>query len=141
MRKKISKSEKIRQVFQQNPIAVPKEVATKFKVDVALVYQIRKQVVDKRNGEPTTKKKVLDYMAHAVSHPSSANQQQVGGSHYKSMPIQPWEAMQAWMTPDEFKGFLKGNAIKYLARCNAKGGLEDVKKAHHYTAKLIEVSK
>lgn len=141
MRKKVSKSEKIRRVFQQNPIAVPKEVATKFKVDVALVYQIRKQVVDKRNGEPPTKKKVLDYVARAVSHPPSANQQQVGGSHYKSMPIQPWEAMQAWMTPDEFKGFLKGNAIKYLARCNAKGGLEDVKKAHHYTAKLIEVSK
>lgn len=136
MRKKISKSEKIRRVFQQTPFAVPKEVATKFKVDVALVYQIRKQVVEK-----IVKKKVVDLVAQGVSHPPSANQQQVGGSHYKSMPIQPWEAMQAWMTLDEFKGFLKGNAIKYLARCNAKGGLEDVKKAHHYTAKLIEVSK
>ncbi len=132
MRKKISKSEKIRRVFQQNPTAVAKEVATKHKVDVALVYQIRKKVIGDRNNV---------VVAHAMSHPSSANQQQVGGSHYKSMPIQPWEAMQAWMTPDEFKGFLKGNAIKYLARCNAKGGLEDVKKAHHYTAKLIEVSK
>lgn len=132
MRKKISKSEKIRRVFQQNPTAVAKEVATKHKVDVALVYQIRKKVIGDRNNV---------VVAQAVSHPPSANQQQVGGSHYKSMPIQPWEAMQAWMTPDEFKGFLKGNAIKYLARCNAKGGLEDVKKAHHYTAKLIEVSK
>lgn len=132
MRKKISKSEKIRRVFQQNPTAVAKEVATKHKVDVALVYQIRKKVIGDKNNV---------VVAQAVSHPSSANQQQVGGSHYKSMPIQPWEAMQAWMTPDEFKGFLKGNAIKYLARCNAKGGLEDVKKAHHYTAKLIEVSK
>ena len=132
MRKKMSKSEKIRRVFQQNPTAVAKEVATKHKVDVALVYQIRKKVIGDRNNV---------VVAQAVSHPSSANQQQVGGSHYKSMPIQPWEAMQAWMTPDEFKGFLKGNAIKYLARCNAKGGLEDVKKAHHYTAKLIEVSK
>jgi len=132
MRKKISKSEKIRRVFQQHPTAVAKEVATKHKVDVALVYQIRKKVIGDRNNV---------VVAQAVSHPPSANQQQVGGSHYKSMPIQPWEAMQAWMTPDEFKGFLKGNAIKYLARCNAKGGLEDVKKAHHYTAKLIEVSK
>lgn len=132
MRKKISKSEKIRRVFQQNPTAVAQEVATKHKVDVALVYQIRKKVIGDRNNV---------VVAQAVSHPPSANQQQVGGSHYKSMPIQPWEAMQAWMTPDEFKGFLKGNAIKYLARCNAKGGLEDVKKAHHYTAKLIEVSK
>jgi len=130
MRKKISKSEKIRRVFQQTPFAVPKEVATKFKVDVALVYQIRKLVIGDRNNV---------VVAHAVSHPSSANQQQVGGSHYKSMPIQPWEAMQAWMTPDEFKGFLKGNAIKYLARCDAKGGIDDIKKAKHYIDKLIEV--
>ena len=132
MRKKLSKSEKIRRVFQSNPTAIAKEVATKFKVDVALVYQVRKKVLSERNNV---------VVAHAVSHPSSANQQQVGGSHYKAMPIQPWEAMQAWMKPDEFNGFLKGNAIKYLARCNAKGGLEDVKKAHHYIAKLIEVSK
>ncbi len=127
MRKKTSKAEKIRQFLKANPTATPKEIAAKFKVNVTMVYALRK--------------KALIPMAHAVSHPSSANQQQVGGSHYKAMPIQPWEAMQAWMKPDEFNGFLKGNAIKYLARCNAKGGLEDVKKAHHYIAKLIEVSK
>ena len=31
-----------------------------------------------------------------------------------------------------------GNAIKYLARCDDKGGLEDLKKARHYLDKLIE---
>ena len=35
-------------------------------------------------------------------------------------------------------GFLRGNAIKYLARCDDKGGLEDLKKARHYLDKLIE---
>lgn len=69
----------------------------------------------------------------------TADQQQIGGGHYIDKKIQPWAAMEAWMTPDEFKGFLKGNAIKYLARCNDKGGLEDVMKARHYINKLIEV--
>ena len=69
----------------------------------------------------------------------SANSYQVGGTHYASKAVQPWEAMEAWMTPEQFAGFLRGNAIKYLARCDDKGGVEDLKKAHHYIAKLIEV--
>ncbi len=64
---------------------------------------------------------------------------QVGGSHYTSKAIQPWDAMEAWMTPEEFVGFLRGNAIKYLARAGSKGdALEDYRKAQHYLAKLIE---
>lgn len=62
---------------------------------------------------------------------------QVGGEHYKSLSVTPWEAMTAWMDASEFTGYLKGNAIKYLAR--DKGNrLEDYKKAHHYLTKLIE---
>ena len=65
---------------------------------------------------------------------------QIGGDHYRKHAIQPWHAMEAWMTPEEFRGFLRGNAIKYLARCNDKGGLEDLYKAAHYLEKLIQVS-
>lgn len=43
------------------------------------------------------------------------------------------------MTKEEFRGFLKGNAIKYLARCNLKGGLQDLMKAQHYLEKLISL--
>jgi hypothetical protein len=64
---------------------------------------------------------------------------QVGGDHYQSKSIQPWDAMQAWMTPDQFKGFLWGNVIKYIARWQDKGGVEDLRKARHYMDKLIEV--
>lgn len=63
---------------------------------------------------------------------------QVGGTHYRDMEIQPWDAMRAWMSPVEFRGFLRGNAIKYLARCDKKGGLEDLRKARHYLDQLIE---
>lgn len=47
--------------------------------------------------------------------------------------------MQAWMSAEQFKGFLRGNAIKYLARCDDKGGVEDLKKARHYLDRLIEM--
>ena len=64
---------------------------------------------------------------------------QIGGTHYTDKAIQPWEAMQAWMTEEEFIGYLKGNVIKYLARCESKGGKEDLEKAMHYLDKLIEM--
>lgn len=65
-------------------------------------------------------------------------QKQVGGDHYAKKSIQPWDAMEAWMSPEQYAGFLRGNAIKYLARCDDKGGLEDLKKAGHYLDRLIE---
>jgi hypothetical protein len=68
----------------------------------------------------------------------AAEDTQIGGNHYASKRVQPWHAMEAWMTRDQFAGFLRGNAIKYLARCDDKGGLEDLKKARHYLDKLIE---
>jgi hypothetical protein len=60
----------------------------------------------------------------------------VGGDHYLKLSIQPWEAMQAWMSREEFIGFLRGNVIKYVAR--EKNPVEDLKKARHYLDKLIE---
>lgn len=68
-----------------------------------------------------------------------ASKTQVGGDHYLSKAIQPWDAMEAWFTPEQFQGFLQGNAIKYLARWRDKGGVEDLRKARHYLDKLIEV--
>jgi len=64
---------------------------------------------------------------------------QVGGAHYTSKSVQPWQAMESWMSEEQFKGFLKGNVIKYLARCDDKGGKIDLEKAKHYLDKLIEV--
>ena len=70
----------------------------------------------------------------------SANDKQVGGTHYKDLNIQPWDAMQSWLTPEQFEGFLRGNAIKYLARAGGKGpASQDYQKAAHYLAKLVEV--
>ena len=70
---------------------------------------------------------------------STAAQRQVGGEHYHGKKIQPWDAMEAWMTKEEFIGYLKGNVIKYVAREQDKGGRQDLMKAQHYLEKLLEV--
>lgn len=58
---------------------------------------------------------------------------QVGGTHYKSMEIQPSEF--------NFRNkldWLEGNAIKYICRHHAKGGMQDIDKAIHYLELLKE---
>ena len=68
-----------------------------------------------------------------------ADDLQVGGAHYKQMPIEPWEIMDAVLTTEEFIGFLKGNVIKYSLRAGRKEGSDDANKARHYMLKLREV--
>jgi hypothetical protein len=63
---------------------------------------------------------------------------QVGGTHYIVMDVQPWDAMDAWMSREAFHGYLTGNCIRYLARWRNKNGLEDLQKCRHYLDKLIE---
>ena len=65
---------------------------------------------------------------------------QVGGAHYKDMPIQPWTVMASVLSPEEFRGFLKGNIIKYSMRAGRKEGSDDSGKALHYMQKLYEVT-
>lgn len=67
------------------------------------------------------------------------NVMQVGGTHYVTMAVQPWEVMQAVMTREEFIGFLKGNIIKYSMRQGKKLDSDDVGKLQHYIAKLQQV--
>lgn len=65
---------------------------------------------------------------------------QHGGDHYQRHAIQPWDAMAVWMPSAEFAGFLRGNALKYLARLTSKGDpLGDAKKALHYCEALVSV--
>jgi hypothetical protein len=63
----------------------------------------------------------------------SANDIQIGGSHYVGKKIQPWDYIIA-----NNLGYLEGNIIKYISRYKDKNGLEDVLKAKQYIEKLIE---
>lgn len=67
------------------------------------------------------------------SQSSSANDHQVGGSHYNQGSIQPWDYIL-----DQGLGYLEGNVVKYVSRYKRKNGLQDLLKARHYLDKLIE---
>ena len=58
---------------------------------------------------------------------------QIAGTHYMKMVIQPAEFINKNNLP-----FAEGNAIKYICRHSAKGGLEDIKKAIHYLEMIKE---
>lgn len=65
---------------------------------------------------------------------------QEGGDHYKKLgDYQPWEVLRRWLTPEEFRGYMKGTAIAYLAREQDKGGMLDIKKATHTLQGLTEL--
>ena len=63
----------------------------------------------------------------------------INPSHYQKYPLEMIENMQNSMTPDEFKGYLKGNIMKYISRYQDKNGVECLKKADWYLNKLIEI--
>jgi hypothetical protein len=67
-----------------------------------------------------------------------ASSMQIGNTHYVTKTIQPWTAMESWMSEEEFEGFLRGNVIKYIARYKDKDGIKDILKAKHYLEKLLE---
>ena len=65
-----------------------------------------------------------------VNHPQHYN----GDSPYECIKV-----LKAWMPEEEYRGFLRGNAIKYLCRVGKKDeAVQELKKASWYIGKLIE---
>lgn len=62
------------------------------------------------------------------------NTRQVGGDHYISHSIQPWDVIEAYDLD-----FWEGNALKYLLRDKPGADrMQDLNKAIHYLEKCIE---
>lgn len=65
-----------------------------------------------------------------VNHP----EHYLGDSPYECIKV-----LKNWMTTDEYKGFLRGNTLKYLCRVGKKDNeVQELKKARWYLDKLIE---
>lgn len=63
---------------------------------------------------------------------SRANEQQIGGNHYRCK-YQHWDFVM-----EHGLNYLQGCATKYVARWRKKNGVQDLEKALHYTQKLAE---
>jgi hypothetical protein len=96
------------------------QIAEKLGVSRVTVYAARKQVKQVEEKEAALEPTV--------------DTRQVGGDHYTKLAIQPWEVIER-----NGMGFFDGNAVKYLMRYKAKGGVQDLEKARHYLDKLIEL--
>ena len=61
-------------------------------------------------------------------------------SHYTQGGIECVDAIRAALTDEEFRGFCKGNALKYLHRESHKGGDESLEKAMWYIERARDES-
>ena len=60
-------------------------------------------------------------------------------AHYTRGAVECIDAIEAALTPEEYRGYLKGNVLKYFWRERDKGGLQSIQKAEYYTQRLIKL--
>lgn len=69
----------------------------------------------------------IDLDKDEVNHPS----------HYTAGKVECIDAIESALTPEEFRGYLKGNILKYTWRERSKGGDESMRKAEWYLARMV----
>jgi hypothetical protein len=122
--------------------------------------EIRERALNNMN--PKTSNKIKDSLKGALSHSfiwSESNEgheywakiMESGLNEFKQLPppsdpinpdhyknaVETIDAIEASMTPEAFRGYLKGNVLKYVTRYEKKNGVECLKKANWYLSKLI----
>lgn len=59
--------------------------------------------------------------------------------HYNNGDIECLDAIEAMLTPEEFRGYCKGNAMKYIWRSELKGAnIQDLEKSKFYLKRIIK---
>ena len=75
----------------------------------------------------------------AIKMPESSKSDNVNRpKHYCKGGLECIQVIKAQLTPEQNKGYLYGNVLKYMWRWPDKNGLEDLRKAKHYLEWLIE---
>jgi hypothetical protein len=59
--------------------------------------------------------------------------------HYNQGGIECIEAIRSALTPEEFRGYCKGNALKYIWREKHKNGYQDIQKCIYYLQAMGDV--
>ena len=138
----MTKSKRIIQHFVKNPTASVKEAVLKFRVTEPYIYALRKRAMHQAQEELSKQilgPQITHYDEAAVTMAPTANDRQVGGDHYKSMSVQPWDVVDTWPR-DQRIGYYRGGALKYLMRMGSKDESPmEVAKGQHYIQKLLEV--
>lgn len=139
----------LREFILDNPMMSPTMVAKKFDLSVSTAttyrWKLRKEGHDipllwrgnsgRHDGHRTRKPK-QDTIPMQKSTPDQVNHP----AHYTQGGIEAIDYIRAKLTPDEFSGYCKGNALKYISRAGKKTNeSEDLAKAKWYLDHLLAV--
>lgn len=81
---------------------------------------------------------VIDELADEVNRYKSIKADKVKHpSHYTSGNIETIDYIKDQLTEEEFRGYVKGNVLKYVSRERHKNGDEDLRKAQFYLDFLL----
>lgn len=157
--KKLSNTATVANMLRTKPGLKAEDIVKKLKVSKVYAYnlltQARKKMIDGlpvvedtvtgENARLSTERvnkliqgrKVLvanlaefaeDQQADNVNHPA----------HYKVGGIETIDFIEAKLTAEEYRGYLRGNVLKYMSRADHKGDrLENLKKAQWYLNREI----
>lgn len=140
----MSKKQEIIEYITANPTAKAAAVAYLFGTSAQVVYQIKSDAgLSKPRANKTAKPKATKPKAAKKTAPRKARAKQViveieevdevnHPPHYLVGGIEVIDYIKAKLTPEEFRGYLKGNVIKYISRADHKNGMIDWGKADWY---------
>lgn len=129
-----------KQEDQPAVIVPPNGLADALDAHAATVTEEDAEATDSkvRNSIQEARKKIwgdrIGEAEDAEARHAAAMAQQVGGSHYRLMKIQPAEFIHANSIPHR-----EASAIELLCRWRAKNGIEDLRKAIHQIELLIDL--
>ena len=156
-----SQAARIRRYVLANPKMECAQVAKKFGVDVQTVYNARHTLrkhtnqritaLDMRKPAPLPQIEApsVTVTVSPTPEPKEVNIDAVHAKrvdmvnsppHYKVGGLETIDILKAKLTKDEFRGYLKGNVIKYATRASYKGhSAEDAGKLAWYAQRLAEL--
>ena len=138
-----SKIAKIRRYVLAHPEMKCVQIAEHFGTDIQAVYNARYTLRKMAKKTLTTKRSMLVKPAEPMKvtmvedkKPDMVN----SPPHYKVGGLETIDILKAKLTKDEFRGYLKGNVIKYATRASYKGSsTEDAGKLAWYAQRLAEL--
>jgi len=134
MKRKLTAVDKVRRYMAKSPTAKPQDIAAALGIPVTTVYVSRNTL--KRSGKlPTAKPKAPKVSVAKQAALDLVNQP----PHYTVGGIETIAYIKAKLTPEEFRGYLKGNVLKYASRANYKDNpIQDIDKMVWYAHALQE---
>jgi hypothetical protein len=136
--KKLTKADRIREAITENPTASHVAIAAKVGCDQSYVWMVRRKL--KKEGVVVSPYKSVPYppLPVAKSPSKAVTHDEVNSPpHYTVGGIETIDYIQAKLSPEEFRGYCLGNALKYMSRIGKKGDATvDLKKAKWYIDRI-----